>query len=372
MARLAAGVRKRADGTLEKRITIDGKRYSIYGKTSKDIAEKEQDLRASVANGQYINNKNVTLDQYYEGWIERKRLKKTKSNSLRLYATNYREHISPSLGKKKVAQIETRELWELQKELSQRVAPTTCNLVFTILKIILNDADKAGIFVNKKNPILAVEPVENTSPKATKTIHRALTEEEQAAFMEEMRTDHYYELVALLISTGMRCGEACALEWNDIDYAKNVIHINKTVTYNEQGEPYVGDSPKTEAGIRDIPMTDNIKKILRMQREKSGNVFRLDGRIFSSTVGSLVTSPYITGTIQRALKRLDGKGVHIERFSAHALRDTFATRFIEQGGNPQTLKTILGHSSLAMTMDLYAQVLPNTKQNEMNNVFIAI
>ncbi|MCI8889082.1 MAG: tyrosine-type recombinase/integrase, partial [Hungatella sp.] len=59
-------------------------------------------------------------------------------------------------------------------------------------------------------------------------------------------------------------------------------------------------------------------------------------------------------------------------FTAHALRDTFATRFIEQGGNPQTLKTILGHSSLAMTMDLYSHVLPNTKQQEMDNLKIVL
>lgn len=60
----------------------------------------------------------------------------------------------------------------------------------------------------------------------------------------------------------------------------------------------------------------------------------------------------------------------MEHFTAHALRDTFATRYIEQGGNPQTLKTILGHSSLSMTMDLYSHVLPDTKQKEMNQLKI--
>ena len=54
------------------------------------------------------------------------------------------------------------------------------------------------------------------------------------------------------------------------------------------------------------------------------------------------------------------------------MRDTFATRFIEQGGTPQTLKTILGHSTLSMTMDLYAHVLPNTKAEEMNRVQISV
>jgi integrase len=69
---------------------------------------------------------------------------------------------------------------------------------------------------------------------------------------------------------------------------------------------------------------------------------------------------------------LDEKGNHIDFFTCHCLRDTFATRFIEQGGNPQTLKTILGHSSLSMTMDLYSHVMPNTEQKEMDNLKIVI
>ena len=72
------------------------------------------------------------------------------------------------------------------------------------------------------------------------------------------------------------------------------------------------------------------------------------------------------------LKRLEKAGKPIDHLSAHALRDTFATRYIESGGELQTLKTILGHSSLAMTADLYSHVLPNTKQQEMDNLKINI
>ena len=73
MARLAAGVRERAGGLLEKRVTIDGKRYSLYGKTSKEIAEKEYNWRKEIEGVQYTQNKNVTLDKYFDVWIEHKR-----------------------------------------------------------------------------------------------------------------------------------------------------------------------------------------------------------------------------------------------------------------------------------------------------------
>ncbi len=66
MARLAAGIRKRADGTLEKRFTIDGKRYSIYGKNAKEISQKEQEIRKKIETGIYTDNRNLTLDGYFD------------------------------------------------------------------------------------------------------------------------------------------------------------------------------------------------------------------------------------------------------------------------------------------------------------------
>lgn len=97
-----------------------------------------------------------------------------------------------------------------------------------------------------------------------------------------------------------------------------------------------------------------------------------ENRIFTSVYGGIVYNHAINRTISNALARLEERGIPIEHFTAHALRDTFATRYIEQKGSPQTLKTILGHSSLAMTMDLYSHVLPNTKQKEMDNLKIVI
>ena len=77
-----------------------------------------------------------------------------------------------------------------------------------------------------------------------------------------------------------------------------------------------------------------------------------------------VINSAVNRAIRDGVKRLEQKGNRLEHFTVHAFRDTFAARYIEQGGNLQTLKTILGHSSLAMTMDLYSHVLPDTKQKK--------
>ena len=68
MARLAAGVRKRSDGTFEKRFTVDGNRYSVYGKNSKECETKEREMRKQIEAGLYTSNRNITLSEYFKEW----------------------------------------------------------------------------------------------------------------------------------------------------------------------------------------------------------------------------------------------------------------------------------------------------------------
>lgn len=368
MARLGAGTRKRTDGMLEKRFTVDGRRYSIYARTSKELAQKEQEIRKKIEAGIYTDNRNLTLDKYFEEWLTGKR-NGTKGNTLKTYKSYYYKHISPKIGSRKVQQIERREILALQKEIAEDLSVSTCNTVLKMLKVVLNDAIQDAVI--SKSPADGLKSLKDTDTKASETYHRALTEQEQKDFMQEMAQDYYYEFVSLLLCTGMRSGEAAALMWDDIDYKQNVIHVTKTATFNEDGTATIG-SPKSEAGKRDIPLNDTIRDILLRQRKKQGGIVQIENRVFTTVYGGMVHNHAVNRAISDALARLEERGKQIEHFTAHALRDTFATRYIEQGGNPQTLKTILGHNSLAMTMDLYSHVLPNTKQREMDNLKIVL
>lgn len=277
--------------------------------------------------------------------------------------------MSPKIGGRKVQQIERREILTLQRDISEYLSISTCNTVLKVLKAVFNDA--VQVVVINKSPADGIKALKDTDTKAIETYHRALTEHEQMDFMQEMAQDYYYEFVSLLLCTGMRSGEAAALTWDDIDYKQNVVHVTKTATFNEDGTVAIG-SPKSEAGKRDIPLNDTIRDILLRQRKKQGSIVQIENRVFTTVCGGMVHNHAVNRAISDALSRLEEQGRPIGHFTAHALRDTFATRYIEQGGSPQTLKTILGHSSLAMTMDLYSHVLPNTKQKEMDNLKIVL
>lgn len=375
MARLGAGTRKRKDGKLEKRFTLNGHRYSVYGSSTKEIAEKEQALKEAIKNGTYSENKSITLDQYYAFWIAEKEKCGIKAGTCRNYQYSYR-HISKELGKRRVQAIERREIIDFQnKSLKSGISIRQTNFNIMVLKMILKDAIKDDIIkVNPADGIRSIKEKEKT--QAADTIHRALTEAEQIAFMTEARNEYYYELMGLLLSTGMRIGEAAALTWADIDYINGVIHITKTVATDTDNKKII-NSAKTKTSNRDIPMTDTVKELLKAQKQKSillrgTNIVPIDNRVFNNQKGELIQSTSVNVEIKKVLARLAKQGNNIETFTAHCFRDTYATRAIEQGMQPQTLKAILGHSTLSMTMDLYAHVLPDMKRKEMNNIYIAL
>lgn len=371
MARLPVGYRQRDDGRIECRFNVDGKRYSCYADTVKECREKERELRDEIASGLYTKNRNLTLDKYYEEWTNARK-GTIKGNTALGNSSRYKNHIKPALGHRKLVEIERREIIQLQQKLVENQEPSSVNAIIVQIKTMLNDAVKEGII--QRSPAGGIKMLK-VEKKATETYHRALTEEEQKVFMQEARKEWLYELLALLLCTGMRVGEASALTWQDIDYKSNVIHVTKTISRTADGK-YTTGTPKSRAGIRDIPLTDDIREVLKSQKEKldmiHGNVIRIAQPVFENFCGNMVYNASVNKAITDTLERLKAQGTVIEHFSAHALRDTFATRYIEQGGSPQVLKTILGHGSYAMTMDLYSHVLPNTKQKEMDNIKIGI
>ena len=372
MARIPSGMRKKENGLFEKRFTVDGKRYSAYGHNVKECAENEARIREEIKAGLYNSNKNITLDAYFEEW-EKSRIGVIKDSSLKINRSKYNNHIKPVLGKTKIQKIEKREVVKLQQDLSKKLSASMTNGVIVVLKTVLNAAIDDEIIV--KNPAANVKPLRTDDrPKASETIHRALTREEQQAFIQEAKQEWLYEFFCFSLCTGMRLNEIVALKWQDIDYINNVIHVTKTVSW-KQGGGITETSPKSETSKRDIPMNDTIKKVLQMQRKKMAMIYgeivarKMDSNIFIGSNGSrAVASSTVAFSINNVLKRLRQQGIEIERFTHHAFRDTFATRYIEEGGNMQTLQKILGHSSLAMTADLYAHVLPSTKQQEMKQV----
>lgn len=355
---------------LKLQFTVDNKRYAVYGNSVKECEEKKEEKKELLKNSLHLEKQKITLKNYYNFvWLEEQ--KKTVKSSTIWYYSKQWIYIDGALGMKKISCIQKADAIEFQnKLLREGKSSKLVNRCTKLLKQILQAAvvDRIISF----NPCEGMKMMKDDSPKASETNHRALTPEETTLFLERAQDSNYYHLFQFLLETGVRISEALALTWNDIDYSRKEIRVNKTITRTSGNGFEVSDSTKNESSTRVIPLTDSIARILKEQGERNAllHAMPFDKRIFLNARGNTANYNTVNICIGHIIKQINLEGHNMEWFSAHAFRDTFATRCIEQGMQPHTLRALLGHSSLKMTMDLYAHVMPNTKYEEMSKIKI--
>ena len=152
----------------------------------------------------------------------------------------------------------------------------------------------------------------------------------------------------------------------DIDVKEKCIHIERTLKY-ESKMGFFEDTPKTKSSKRNIPLTEDMELLIKAEKQKyHSNIIDANQYLFHLPDGKPISRERVQNEIDRIIRQINENGIKFERFTLHCLRHTFATRAIENGMKPQTLKTIMGHSSLSMTMDLYSHVMETTKKEEMD------
>jgi integrase len=352
-----------------------GKRHTVYANTLKERDRKIEEAKKKYnSDTMYVDSAKLTLNQYfYDEWtVDRLQKNIVKGSTIAMYKSRYKTHVEKSIGEMRIQAISQRQLEFFQRRLLENgVSDKSCKYIMNLLKNIFNGAKKSKIV--KENPCRDIDIVRpKETAEATENKHRALTKEEQHLFMSELKGDYYYEFIALMLQTGMRQGEVAALTYQDVDLKNGVIYVNKTVTRNENAKVITGDTPKTKKSKRPIFIDERPKEIIKSQMAKN-EIIAIDGRLFKTPRVKIVLDKMINDTIKRTLKRVKEKtGVEIEYFSSHALRDTYATRFLEQEKDLKTLQKNLGHKNFSMTADLYAHVLDDTQQEAAKRVYIDI
>jgi integrase len=366
--------KKRTDGRYQQSFRFDGKRYYCYGHSPDECDKAKTEMIRLLESHSYTTNRKLTLNQYYKEW------KQGRVGSIK-QATAFQDdilyqHISPVLGERKIIKIERREIIQFRQRLIDigKLSTATVNNTMVLLHSILEGATTEDIII--KNPVNGIKRLKRTEQPIRETAHRELTQEELDLFFKYSKDSWYYEYFAFLLATGTRASEAAALTWSDIDEINGTISINKT--YSQTGpKQFEITTPKTKTSRRIIPLTEESKRVLQLQKIKmfelggSGAV-HLDSRIFSACRGGAITPGIADRTINYVLEKIKEDGKEIPHFAAHAFRHTFASQASRQGMDLNVLKTILGHSSLQMTADLYSHVSEDAKQQEMKKLKISI
>lgn len=366
-------MKKNAKGYLRSTFTIDGKRYTVYGKNNNELFEKESKKRAEIE--QRINTReNPTVEEYCSRRLEFRKdgiSYNTYRNIKRAMNSICKIHINSvdlKFGEIKLKKVSSDDLKEVQNALKKTCKTSTVNDHMSKLKHMFCDAVRERIIIY--NPFDMITNIKRTEEKARETYHRALNLQEQEKFFNSDLTKRskYYNIFCFAINTGMRIGEIGALKYKDIK--SDHIYVQRTITRTHGDTFGIGEDTKTSAGIRKIPINDSIRKIIDRQKALNEKrvgckIIDLEAILFTAPRGGLIYDQYVNAEIKKICQAEE-----IETFTSHSFRDTFATRAIENGMKPKTLQEILGHKDYGMTMNLYCHVMEDTKVQEMNNLRI--
>ena len=214
-----------------------------------------------------------------------------------------------------------------------------------------------------KNPMLDV--VKPKSTKSDKEV-RAMTLEEQKVFTDyllnrQIEEEPYKNVYLIQMYAGLRVGEALALKSGDIDLRKNLIRVNKTLTTDKNGKVVMGNTTKTYAGIREVPIPEFIRDSIIEQMEISKS--QRDHQLFISPNGSYVDNRNVNRILKKRLSELDITGI-----STHSLRHTYGTRCVEAGMRAVAIQRLMGHKDVSVTLNTYTSVFNKYKEDELEKV----
>jgi len=195
-----------------------------------------------------------------------------------------------------------------------------------------------------------------TLPQIKRREIQTLTQEEQEKFLAVLGEHRLGPAFLTLLGTGMRRGELLALQWQDVDLKKGLIHIRRGVTYTK-GQ-FVFQEPKTEKSRRIVPLPEVVLEALLQHQYKmiaEGN-FGPNKPVFCTQNGNYIIPRNFNRTFYSLCKKA---GINK---NLHALRHTFATRLLEQGENLKVVQEILGHAKISTTADIYSHVTQEIKK----------
>ena len=389
--RLHTGEMERKNGSYVYRWTDKlGKRHAVYAPTLDELREEEEQIIVDRHDGIQANVKSLTVNDVFDLWSRIKR--GVKDSTMKNYIYMYEMFVKPSFGKKKLTQVKKSDVRKFYNQLVDEkiLKISTLDGIHNILHQVFETAvDDDMIRSNPTDSMLRELKVAHGNDIEKK---KALTVEQEKLFIEYLRKSpcyrHWYPVFYIMANTGMRVGEITGLCWSDVDFKTGLISVNHTLVYynhrDEKGCYFSINTPKTKAGIREIPMTEGVMDAFRMEKkyQKEHNiqsVSHIEGYsdfVFVNRFGEV----QYQGTLNKALRRImrdcneeilenseaGDAPVLLPHFSCHILRHTFATRMCESGLNVKVVQSVLGHANITTTLQIYVTVSNDMKKKELS------
>lgn len=385
---LGSHISQRKDGRYQARATVNGKRIELIKKDLKQLKKEFEEKRALALRYEKNIRPNETLNSWYAEWFDRCK-KPTLKNEIaaQKYDQKARNSYIRILGDKKLIDITQVNIQDATNQLSDEgLIDRSISNCLAVLRQCL-DAAVANKLMSF-NPCVGII-VKKGKPMAER---RVLELWEQELLIECSSSTPYKEAYMTLLLTGMRIGELSGLQWEDIDFNKKEIHIERSLTvgYINGEKTELLTLPKTSNSIRIIPFFGDIENHLLSQKEKQdlwkkklGKRWRcpddLGNLVFTTTYGSPLSKYPLANATKGLIKTMqlrenenagkEGRTPRkVEHIYPHAFRHTFATRCFECNMDAFFVQKIMGHANYSTTIS-YTHILESKKQFEISKGF---
>ncbi|WP_432109621.1 tyrosine-type recombinase/integrase [Streptomyces sp. AA1529] len=385
-------ITRRTDGRFHAAAYVyrpDGTRVRkfVYGKTREEVADKLTGIQEKTRHGIPAASSAMPLADYLTYWLAAVAPARLKPATLNSYEGLTRLYIAPALGRKRLNRLSPADVRRFLLEFKngclcclrgvdaarkegeqmccakrkccqRRPSARTVQYVHAVLRSALQQAVREELV--GRNVARIVE-----TPSVTPQEVHPLNRTEARMLLKTARDHRLYALWLLLISTGLRRGEALALTWEDVDFERKQLRVRRNVQRIRR--ELVFGTPKTKRSLRTISLPDRCiaalhERMKEQHEERSAAALKWDplphqpqGLIFTTATGR-ATDPRSLNRMLTILCR-DAK---VRRVRVHDLRHTCASLLLAQGVDARTIMETLGHSTITMTLDTYAHVMDTT------------
>ena len=343
-------------------------RKQFYGESKKEAEAKRDAYMFNIKSGLNASYEKLTFASAYKQWFETVHKPTLALSSIIRYERDNKRIYATTFMHMRLLDIRALHIQQSYNDMlgAGHSVISVINMG-KLLSAFFKYAVKTDMII--KNPMLAVvkpkvRKIEVEKPTLEKDdLHKIITYAQSHANMF---------IFVFLAFTGLRQGEAMALTYNDIDFTKGIVRVNKSVGYLYIDGTYspVVSSTKTTCSTREVPLLENLRQAFdsyimheKSKHEKLGVPFDKNSIVFSTDACSYIEAKNLRIRFHRLLKRLD-----IDIINIHALRHTFCSWLAENGVNIKTASELMGHADVNTTMKIYTHVQQEEKKRSIETL----
>lgn len=339
--------------------------------TKRDAQRELRRQLLAVDTGQFVDPGKLTLGEYLKWWLDNEAQNKVAPKTLQVYRYMAEKHIIPELGPCRLSYLRPLHITQYyNKKLRAGRVDGKGGLSAQSIRHhdrLLHVALRRARVLN----LILRNPVEDASrPAVPDREIQTLNDQQVATLLSAIEETRLYEPVFLALTTGLRRGEILGLRWSDLDLGRGTVTVQRSLEQTKAGLRF--KSPKTRKGRRTVTLPDIAVESMREHRRRQAEERLALGLGKPKTVFTDVEGgPWPPDKLSRQFGNLVRKA-SIGKITFHGLRHTHITNLLREGVHPKVAAERAGHSSVAITLDLYSHSTETLQREAAEKVDMAM